>query len=324
MAGSARGVASLCLALGAGSLLALGCSGKDSADVQSEAPITAQPATVPAPTTAAATAATGTTGGGAPSRPSAPGAPSSGCTKAQAGESLGLTVDVHGHSRTFDVAAPAQNDTEHGYPLVFVFHGGGGSADGARTTFHFADIAGDKAVFVYPQGTDGNWDLDSPTADNEDVAFFDAMLTTLSESHCIDRSRVFATGSSMGGYFTNQLACRRGDVLRGIAPHAGGGPFGGDDEYDDSGHLKCSGKAVAAMVFHGADDGEVAVGEGEQSVAYWRSESSCTDASTPIAPEPCVSYGGCKSPVVWCRIPGLGHDVWSEGPKATWDFFSRL
>jgi hypothetical protein len=28
--------------------------------------------------------------------------------------------------------------------------------------------------------------------------------------------------------------------------------------------------------------------------------------------------------VVWCLVPGLGHTMWPESHKATWDFFSKL
>jgi polyhydroxybutyrate depolymerase len=253
-------------------------------------------------------------------------APSGGCAAAQGGEKRGVTIDVHGRQRSFDIVAPAKADPTRGYPLVFVFHGGGGRPEDARAVLDFPRIPGasEKAAFVYPAGSDGNWDLDNSANHNEDVAFFDAMVENLTSTYCVDRARIFATGASMGGYFANQLGCKRGDVLRAIAPHAGGGPFGADDEYDADGNLVCNGKAVAAMVFHGEDDGDVSVDEGTASVATWRARNGCGAKQSNIAPQPCVTYDGCKNPVIWCRIPGLGHDVWSQGTQATWDFFSRL
>lgn len=249
--------------------------------------------------------------------------PSSGCAKGETGERHGVSIDVHGHSRYFDIVAPT-GDAATAHPLVFVFHGGGGQPEDARAALDFPSIPGaaERAVFVYPAGNDGNWDLDSAPEHNDDIAFFDAMVASLTASYCIDRSRIFATGASMGGYFSNQLGCRRGDVLRAIAPHAGGGPFGADHEYDDSGSLRCNGKPVAAMVFHGADDDDVSVSEGLASVNEWRSRNACSSRKQSVAPQPCVAYDGCQNPVVWCRIPGLGHDVWSQGAQATWDFFS--
>jgi polyhydroxybutyrate depolymerase len=59
-------------------------------------------------------------------------------------------------------------------------------------------------------------------------------------------------------------------------------------------------------------------------VSHWKWANGCSAKSTATAPAPCVTYDGCKSPVVWCRIPGLGHEVWDGGAKATWEFFARF
>jgi polyhydroxybutyrate depolymerase len=250
--------------------------------------------------------------------------PSNGCSKGAGGNKLGRSLDVHGQERSYDLLVPSSYDKARSYPLVFVFHGGGGTSADARHTLDFSKVAKNDAIFVYPTARDGNWDLDTPADHNADVAFFDALVALVEESHCVDRARVFATGYSNGGYFSNQLGCRRGDVLRGIAPHAGGGPFEGDDGYDDNGNLKCKGKAVAAMVFHGERDEEVSIDEGHRSLSHWKWANGCEDNSSGTSPDPCVSFAGCKNPVVFCGVPELGHDVWSEGTRSTWSFFSKL
>jgi polyhydroxybutyrate depolymerase len=234
------------------------------------------------------------------------------------------SIDAKGEKRSYLLSIPAGYDTFTAYPVVFVFHSGGGTGAKARDYFKFQNIAEDKAIFVYPDGKRGEWDLDTPTKDNADVAFFDALLADLKARTCMDETRVFATGSSMGAYFSNQLGCRRGDALRAIAPHAGGGPFDVDSAYDEDGHLKCEGKPVAAMVFHGDNDTNVSVEDGQLSVDHWAWANGCKKTTKPIAPSPCVAYDGCAKPVVWCKVPGIGHRVWSEGPKASWDFFASL
>jgi polyhydroxybutyrate depolymerase len=268
-------------------------------------------------------------GAGRDSRSGVISSPSKGCGggAAQAvvtGLSTGLTLSVAGKDRSYDLSVPGGYDPMRAYRLVFVFHGGGGSAKGARTTFKLEGIAGDAAIFVYPQGL-GDWDLDTPADANDDVAFFDAMLEELEGELCVDSARVFATGSSNGAYFANQLGCRRGARLRAIASHAGGGPYENDGRYDDDGHLICAGGTPpAALVVHGEADAVVAPSEGKGSVEHWRWANHCGDDTTPYSPAPCVAYGGCAAPVVWCRIPGLGHGVWEKGPQATWDFFASF
>lgn len=70
------------------------------------------------------------------------------------------------------------------------------------------------ARVVYPQALprtrdDGSgglvtrWDLHG----DADTSFFDAELAELVEAYCVDRMRVFVTGFSSGGNFSQQLAC---------------------------------------------------------------------------------------------------------------------
>lgn len=251
---------------------------------------------------------------------------SKGCGTAGVAAGLGQakSIDAKGEKRSYILSVPTAYDAYQAYPVVFVFHSGGGTGAKARDYFEFQTIAEDKAIFVYPDGKRGEWDLDTPAKDNGDIALFDALLADLKANACIDESRVFATGSSMGAYFSNQLGCRRGDALRAIAPHAGGGPYDDDSAYDEAGHLKCAGKPVAAMVFHGDNDTNVSVTDGQLSVDHWAWANGCKKTTKPIAPSPCVAYDGCSKPVVWCKIPGIGHRVWSEGPKASWDFFASF
>ena len=243
---------------------------------------------------------------------------------AQPGPASDLQVSVAATKRTYALSVPTGYDEYRGYPLVFVLHSGGRTGASTRDYFKFESFAADKAVFVYPDGEGGNWDLDSPTANKKDVALFDALVVELESKLCVDTTRVFATGSSMGAYLTNQLGCRRGDVLRAIAPHAGGGPWETGGTYDADGHLACAQKPVAAMVFIGLADTNVDPKEGEASVAHWAWAHGCSAQPLPALPTPCVAYQGCKSPVISCRIPGVGHKIWDQGPKATWDFFASF
>jgi polyhydroxybutyrate depolymerase len=243
---------------------------------------------------------------------------------AKPGPVSGLVVGVGAAKRTYALSVPVGYDAYRGYPLVFNFHSGGRTGASARDYFAFEAFAGDKAIFVYPDGEKGNWDLDTTAAQNKDVAFFDALLAEVEANLCVDTTRVFATGSSMGAYLTNQLGCRRGDVLRAIAPHAGGGPWETGGKYDAEGHLICAQKAPAAMVFIGLADTNVDPAEGEKSLKHWSWANGCEVQTSPATPSPCVSFQGCGKPVVSCKIPGVGHRIWSEGPKATWEFFASF
>lgn len=116
-------------------------------------------------------------------------------------------------------------------PLVFVFHGHGGTARNAARTFGI-HMHWPEAVVVYPQGlnTPGRltdpegrkpgWQHGSGEQGDRDLKFFDAMFAQLRRERAIDDARVYATGHSNGGGFTYLLWARRGDVLAAVAPSA--------------------------------------------------------------------------------------------------------
>lgn len=249
--------------------------------------------------------------------------PGCGKTPAKLGASA-QHVSALGRNRAYTLVVPDGYSPSTPYPLVFVLHGSGGSAAGARAQTDLEKVAGGRAVFVYPDAG-GGWNLDAPASSNGDVALFDAILFTVHNSLCVDPRRVFVTGFSNGAYMANQLACKRGDRIRAVATHAGGGPYetsGGS--YDASGNLVCAGKAVAALVVHGSSDGTVAPAEGQKSVDHWSHANRCGSGTSGTLTPPCVALDGCYQPVSVCRIPGLGHGLWTNAGKVTWAFFDAL
>jgi polyhydroxybutyrate depolymerase len=118
---------------------------------------------------------------------------------------------------------------ENGSPLVFVFHGHGGTMQHAARSFRIHELW-PEAVVVYmqglptrgqltdPEGKRSGWNANPDDPDNRDLKFFDAVYAALSDR--IDSSRVYATGHSNGGSFTYCLWAARGDVLAATAPSA--------------------------------------------------------------------------------------------------------
>lgn len=258
------------------------------------------------------------------------GGPGSGaqCTKAGLvkGGGQAKSITAFGDTRTYVLSVPqAYGELPQSWRLVFAFHGGGGTGENLRSWYDTDRYAEKEAIVVYPDAMWGNWDLDSPTESNRDVALFDAIVDELSKTACIDQNRIFAVGFSNGAYFANQLGCRRGDKLRAIAPHAGGGPYGQASSYDAQGHLVCAVKAPAVKVFHAEDDDVVPVSNADSTLAHWTWANGCGPSTHDVAPVgSCAGYDGCKQPVEFCRYWGVGHGVWSQGAQATWEFFSSF
>lgn len=234
---------------------------------------------------------------------------------------------VKGIDRTYDWFVPDAHDGRHPIPLVFVYHGGGGTGAEVRASFKLEEQAGGKALFVYPDATTAakEWDLERGGESNADMIFFDQILESISNTYCIDTNRVFVAGVSNGAFFANQLGCIRGGSIRAIASHSGGGPESAD--YSFTGTLQCPQKPVAALIVHGTADTEVELSKGQASRDHWTKVNGCRPGGLEIFdPAPCRSQLNCAQdrPVVWCEIPDLGHTIWSEGPRATWNFFSSL
>jgi polyhydroxybutyrate depolymerase len=263
---------------------------------------------------------------GAPPRPpgAGAGAGSPGCGKPapHAGASR-ARVNVLGKDRSYTLVVPEGYAPQTAYPLVFVLHGSGGNGTGARAQTDVEKAAGGRAIFAYPDGL-GAWNLDAPAGSNGDVAFFDAMLLLAHNNLCIDQRRVFVTGFSNGAYMANQLACKRGERIRGVVTHAGGGPYELNGNYDGTGHLVCPGKSVASLVVHGNSDGTVTPAEGQKSIDHWSYANRCGGGTAGAFMPPCVVLQGCFQPVGVCRIPGLGHGLWQNAGKVTWAFIDSL
>ena len=114
-------------------------------------------------------------------------------------------------------------------PLVFVFHGRGGSMLAISEKMDIHNHWHD-AIVVYPQGMwceggyrDGfGWVISDTDDEGRDIRFFDVLLDYLEKNYNVDSSNVFATGHSNGGGFTYALWALRGDKFKGFAPSAAG------------------------------------------------------------------------------------------------------
>jgi hypothetical protein len=163
--------------------------------------------------------------GGPPSASATSGAlRSAGCGKPQrpAGEQV-TTID--GLRASYIVAVPPGHASGEPTPLVFAFHGRNRTHQDCRET----DCRGiraeiePRAIVVYMKSIGGSgWE--GPEEREHNVRFFEAVLGDVEASYCVDTARVVATGTSSGAFFTNVLACRHGDVLRGVVPVSGGMP----------------------------------------------------------------------------------------------------
>ena len=281
---------------------------------------------------------------------------SAGCgvTGAPTGTTQDMTLMVSGQStvRTYRLSVPTTYDPTTPLPLLFGFHGVGGTGAQTQSSFNLesTNTGGGKAIFVYPDALtktepDGTMAIDWVTplgASNKgiDFAFFEALVAQLENNYCIDLNRIFATGISAGGIFTNFVGCWYGNILRAIAPVASEKPW--STPQSSPPNMLCTG-SVAAMVIHGTNDPySDYTTNGLGTLDFWLAQDGCqtsdptTDAVTPNA---CQDYQGCLPglPVVMCSHDE-GHawpvktgyscsstsTVCFDANVAVWTFFTAL
>jgi polyhydroxybutyrate depolymerase len=260
-----------------------------------------------------------------------------GISGAPTGNLSAQSITVGDKTRTYALTVPKNYSPDAPLPLIFAWHGMGGSGSVARSYFHLDSAVANQAIVVYPDGlpvNDGGtgWDL---TSTGIDVAFFDALLAYMSNTYCIDRNRVFTTGHSFGGFFTNILGCYRGDVLRATAPVAGMPPntFG-------RATVTCAGN-VAALIIHGDNDPTVDYTQGGIGGRdFWVGQNGCSTSvdPVPITPSACLESQSCQPdlPVVFCTHTE-GHNwptangagcsdggICFDAGSIIWTFFSRF
>jgi polyhydroxybutyrate depolymerase len=142
------------------------------------------------------------------------------------------TVGETAREALFHVPMTAKSEPA---PVVFAFHGHGGTMQRAAAMFHYHDVW-PEAIVVYmqglntpgrltdPEGKKPGWQNTPGSQGDRDLKFFDAVLASLKADYKVDDSRIYATGHSNGGGFTYLLWRTRGDVFAAIAPSAASGP----------------------------------------------------------------------------------------------------
>ncbi len=135
---------------------------------------------------------------------------------------------VGGVAREALMHVPPQAKT-NATPVIFAFHGHGGTMNHAARTFGYHSLW-PEALVVYPQGlrtpgilTDpegkkSGWQSRIGDQGDRDLKFFDAVLADLEQEYRVDPKRLYATGHSNGGGFTYLLWAARGERFAACAP----------------------------------------------------------------------------------------------------------
>lgn len=227
-------------------------------------------------------------------------------------------IDAASLKRKFFLRIPDGYDGKKAWPVVFAFHGAGNKTASwfdTNTGWRAANEA--KAVMLFPESltAGGNHTWMTASQHPSNLAFVEAMIDWAKKNICIDPSRIFSTGQSSGAYFSQTLACQRGDLFRAVASNSGG------ERYFEN----CRGNP-GVMISYGKGDESVHVNAANAALKFWIARNGCkAEAPMPVDPSPCVQYSGCKegAPLILCAHGG-GHDWPGYANKGFWDFFAKF
>jgi polyhydroxybutyrate depolymerase len=220
-----------------------------------------------------------------------------------------MTWTVDGVQRQALVFAPAPVPATNAQPvpLVFAFHGHGGTMQAAAQVMHLQTLW-PAAVIVYPQGLktpsqvdpQGNfpgWQVQAgqPGLNDRDLKFFDAMLATMRQKFPVDNSRVYATGFSNGAIFSYLLWAERGKALAAFGICAG--------KLDPAEHLTLP---RAVVVIGGTNDNVLPFALQQQTIELDRQIDNATGPGQPCGPI-CTRYPSTSQTPVVTRIHSGGH-----------------
>lgn len=238
-----------------------------------------------------------------------------------ASEPVTRSWEIEGVKREAIIYAPAKK-TASKAPLVFDFHGHGGTARHAARQ-HRIHEAWPEAIVVYmqglptpgkltdPEGKKNGWQSRPGDQSDRDLKFFDAVLASIKKDHAVDESRIYSTGHSNGGAFTYLLWAKRGEVFAAFAPVAtAAGPY----------FLEAKPKPV----FHLASETDelVKIAMQNRTIDRVKKLNGCADNGDEWA-KGCVKYSSATgTPVVVYMYDG-GHKYPSAAPELIVKFFQE-
>jgi len=175
---------------------------------------------------------------------------------------------------------PKNYDTDTSkYPLVIYLHGGSQKGnDLEKLKVYGLPYLVDQGkefdfIMVAPQCPEGRyWSTEN---------WFDSLYNEVTSNYRIDKSRVYVTGISMGGYGTYIAALDHPEKIAAIVPLCGG-------INDNDTTRICTLKDIPILTYHGTADKEISIHETERIADF---------------------LSKCEGNIIFHRIAGEGHGI---------------
>ncbi|MEH1777561.1 MAG: PHB depolymerase family esterase [Nostoc sp.] len=200
------------------------------------------------------------------------------------GENYG-TLTNQEKLRTYYMYTPKSYNPKHPISLVLVFHGDHGSGKSIEKVSRFNNLAEAFGfIAVYPNELDNQWSFTGHVRQKvDDISFVAALIGHIEQIRNINRRKIYATGFSQGGIFTQALACKLPHKIAAFASVAGSLTT----RFMHSCHPTVS---ISMMMINGTKDSSVhyhgdpitqkeALVSIPETINFWKRHDQCTSSS---------------------------------------------
>ncbi len=203
------------------------------------------------------------------------------------------SLSFSGEGRSWITYVPASYSPDTPTPLVLVLHGRPSNSTGMAYITEVHKVA-EKYGFItiYPDGINREWNypkdlLQYTRNKRDDVAFLVTLVDDLGIDLNIDRSRVYVTGFSNGGFMTQRVACEAPNTFAAYG-------VVGATVFHGMAAICYEAPPVPILFIHGTEDVSIpwegddrGLESVENSVSFWGQHNDCdANATSTIDIEP--------------------------------------
>lgn len=186
--------------------------------------------------------------------------------------------------------------------LIFAFHWRTNSNKQVQWYYKIDKASQWNAIIVYPLWLPESWPSRSW---NTDFKIFDTLVEEFTDNYCINQDEIYVMGHSLWAWYTNSLACARGDVIRATW-----------SVWWWITYNECT-WPVASLIMHNPDDRLASFSSWLNARDQILKRNQCREETRPVWPSRwnCVEYIWCINDSTVIRCPH------SDSTAYNWNYY---